>query len=335
MDLGGIMLEDSLIHECSHDDEEYLPELYPVTSGTSSTLGSRFRDMMETCKASWRGDVWRSMVLKATSRSCDPPSAQILKQMLSGIKYYGCDVISSHSAPKLIVETLSERLMEVDWVVTFKVYTCLHHILRESVSESCTELIVAKRRKLFSSRFIDPRPSAAKFAPMVVTYGQYLNRLCESKLDIQYPPLKNNLNNPYANYEKEFPHLFLKQSTEKLFESIPSLATTLEVLLRVKFEDMEKAELALTSASACMLAKDFCHFWNSLTVCVETLQKHCTKCRKTSCQTLEISNRLFTNYNTLAMRAAKMVDVIQTCAPSWSPPHCSCLDLTLSLPQIK
>uniref|UniRef100_A0A7S3A290 ENTH domain-containing protein n=1 Tax=Rhodosorus marinus TaxID=101924 RepID=A0A7S3A290_9RHOD len=233
-----------------------------------SGRGWRMKELVKKCRASVKRDVWISSVTKATSRGERPISDKVLKNLLGGIKYYGCDVISQQSAPKTIVETLKARMHEPDWIVVFKSLSVLHYLMRETVSQPFIDLVLKNKEELLFLGSAEAEASAKGLdnGALIASYAKYLLAYCRSKESVNYPPLKNNLNDPYANYEKLFYRQFESMESPELVDTIPCIMSCCSQLVSVEFTFLE--DISIAPFTTHLIVRDFLHFWSSIEVAV-------------------------------------------------------------------
>eukprot|EP00190_Bangiopsis_sp_CCMP1999_P002738 CAMPEP_0198731870 /NCGR_PEP_ID=MMETSP1475-20131203/32565_1 /TAXON_ID= ORGANISM="Unidentified sp., Strain CCMP1999" /NCGR_SAMPLE_ID=MMETSP1475 /ASSEMBLY_ACC=CAM_ASM_001111 /LENGTH=322 /DNA_ID=CAMNT_0044494885 /DNA_START=128 /DNA_END=1096 /DNA_ORIENTATION=+ len=299
------------------DDSGGLGSLLTCENKSTSRFSARMRDIFGRCSASAKGDIWRSLMLKATTRACEPPSAKILKTIVSGVNYFGCDVVSAQSAPRIVFEVVKQRLLERDWVVVLKALTCLHHILRETANQSFVDLVLAEYVTLLDmSRFSEPNAKASQYRPFIVSYGRYLSAHCAAREKIQYPPVKNNLLDPYANYEKFFHQRFeTVESCEREGAVLP-LFSLLRALFNIPFSDVSNLKLAESAVD--MLAKDFFHIWNSFQTCMSC------GCRIAPELTWSCNKEIYDGYDAFCKEAKLVIEEIEDCVGPYRRPKIRC-----------
>ncbi|KAJ8905305.1 hypothetical protein NDN08_001812 [Rhodosorus marinus] len=231
-----------------------------------SGRGWRMKELVKKCKASVKRDVWISSVTKATSRGERPISDKVLKNLLGGIKYYGCDVISEQSAPKTIVEALRTRMHEPDWIVVFKSLSVLHYLMRETVSQPFIDLVLKNKKELLFLGYSEASAKGLENDELIASYAKYLLAYCRTKEAVNYPPLKNNLNDPYANYEKLFYRQFESMERRELLDTIPSMVRCCSQLVSIEFTCLE--DMPIAPFTTHLIVRDFLHFWSSIEVAV-------------------------------------------------------------------
>eukprot|EP00188_Purpureofilum_apyrenoidigerum_P000406 Plantae.Rhodophyta-Purpureofilum_apyrenoidigerum.ctg11754.p1 GENE.Plantae.Rhodophyta-Purpureofilum_apyrenoidigerum.ctg11754~~Plantae.Rhodophyta-Purpureofilum_apyrenoidigerum.ctg11754.p1 ORF type:complete len:322 (-),score=61.02 Plantae.Rhodophyta-Purpureofilum_apyrenoidigerum.ctg11754:146-1111(-) len=283
----------------------------------SARVSATVRDMFGRYSASARGDVWRLKVLKATARTNEAPNLKLLKNIVSGVDYYGCDVGSAQSVPRIVVEVLRQRLAKQDWIIVFKALTCLHHVLRETANQSFVDLVAAEYSDLLDmGKFNDTNPKAAPFRSLVVSYADYLRAYCAARKTTQYPPVKNNIVDPYANYEKFFHQQFETAEGCKKRAAVAPLHKILRAFFNIPFSITENSGVAAHAVE--MLSKDLCHIWNSFQVCISYCYRTPTDCPQ------PYSLKIFDDFDAFCKEAKLVIECIEGCIGPFRRPRIRC-----------